>query len=107
MSALEAGESPQSGYGANQDSRVEFQETNTRHVDVVHAEQEFNELSRQLSTRSEVGRTSSKLSDSTTAAVDIEKAAVDDEVVERFDLREYLTSSNDANQKAGIKHKVK
>lgn len=77
-----------------------FQQSGSRHVNVAEAEEQFNVLSRQLTIRSE-GK-SSKDTDSTTAAVgDLEKGAP-----EHFDLREYLTSSNDANQKAGIKHKV-
>ena len=36
-------------------------------------------------------------------AKDIEKGVSDSE--RPFDLREYLTSSNDANERAGIKHK--
>ena len=104
MNGLYAGKSPQSGYGADQDSHVEL---NEHQVDIAQAEYEFNELSRQLSRRSAAARSNSKLSCTTAAAVDIEKAEVKEEETERFDLREYLTSSNDANQKAGIKHKVK
>ncbi|KDR85534.1 hypothetical protein GALMADRAFT_234460 [Galerina marginata CBS 339.88] len=72
-------------------------------VDVARAEKEFNELSRQLTIRSEAARSTSKSTESTTAANDIEKGA--DAYPDHFDLREYLTSSNDANQRAGIKHK--
>ena len=73
-------------------------ELNSLHVDVRKAEEEFNTLSRELSNNSR------KSTGSTAAAHDPEKGVDVDE--ERFDLREYLTSSNDANQKAGIKHKV-
>jgi len=73
------------------------------HVDVARAEQEFNELSRQLSSRSREAR-SQQSSESSATAKDLEKAG--DEKNDHFDLREYLTSSNDANQNAGIKHKV-
>ena len=68
-------------------------------IDVLRAEEEFNILSRQLSNRS--ANTIKKSSDSFR---DPEKGLDADE--EYFNLREYLTSSNDANQKAGIKHKV-
>lgn len=74
------------------------------HVDVERAEAEFNELSRQLSRRSEIARSGSKSSGSTAASGDVEKGVDKDD--DRFDLREYLTTSNDAHQKAGIKHKV-
>ncbi|KAG2022687.1 ABC transporter [Coprinopsis cinerea AmutBmut pab1-1] len=69
---------------------------------VAQAEEEFNALSRQLTSHSQrdVKRVSKKLSTETT---DVEAANSDDGQV--FDLREYLTSSNDANQRAGIKHK--
>lgn len=87
---------------------VDFDEStrasSLHHVDVERAEAEFNELSRQLSRRSEIARSGSKSSDSTAASGDVEKGVAKDD--DRFDLREYLTSSNDAHQKAGIKHKV-
>jgi ATP-binding cassette subfamily G (WHITE) protein 2 (SNQ2) len=78
----------------------------SQQVDVAQAEAEFNALSRQLTKRSELARQQSKSQSSVTATLqqDVEKARVDE--FDRFDLREYLTSSNDANQKAGIKHKV-
>jgi hypothetical protein len=70
-------------------------------VNVEQAENAFHELSRKLSQgtfvddkeRSTVGK----------APRDIEKGGIDSE--RPFDLREYLTSSNDANERAGIKHK--
>ncbi|KAI0945373.1 hypothetical protein AcW1_001611 [Taiwanofungus camphoratus] len=68
-----------------------------RQVDVARAEAEFNELSRALTIRSRATE------DRSFDEKDIEKAAAHDE--ERFDLREYLSSSNDAMQSAGIKHK--
>lgn len=74
-------------------------------VDVIRAEEQFNELSRQLSKRSEAARSGTKSTESTAASQDIEKGA--EHTDDRFDLREYLTSSNDANQKAGISHKVR
>ncbi|KAI0789262.1 ABC-2 type transporter-domain-containing protein [Abortiporus biennis] len=74
------------------------------HVDVREARATFNELERALSTTSvrKEGHTKSGSFDIS----DLEKAVGDAaEGEEPFDLREYLTSSNDANQGAGIKHK--
>ncbi|KAF8555113.1 pleiotropic drug resistance ABC transporter [Imleria badia] len=73
------------------------------HVDIKHAEDTFNELARQLSRHSV--RIEQSKQTSRTATIysgDLEKG---DEADRPFDLREYLTSSNDANQAAGIKHK--
>lgn len=70
-------------------------------VDIRQAEADFNQLQRTLSADDHAQST--KLEH---LPKDLEKASedlVDDE--ERFDLREYLTSSNDAGQAAGIKHK--
>lgn len=78
-------------------------------IDVIRAEQEFNELSRQLSGRGEEfeGRWDEKSASTVHASGeggrDIEKG---EDKSDAFDLRDYLTSSNDANQEAGIKHKV-
>lgn len=74
---------------------------NSSHIDVRRAEDEFNVLSRQLSNKS-----TSSIRKSTQLSHDPEKG-IDADEEGRFDLREYLTSSNDANQKAGISHKVK
>ena len=74
-------------------------EVNSSHIDVRRAEQEFNTLSRQLSNRS-----ANTIRKSTDSYRDPEKGLDADE--EYFNLREYLTSSNDANQNAGIRHKV-
>jgi ATP-binding cassette subfamily G (WHITE) protein 2 (SNQ2) len=73
-------------------------------VDVVKAEEQFNELARELSRKSNKrdSRDSNSGSSSTVQGKDIEKGAGPEDA---FDLREYLTSSNDANQAAGIKHK--
>ena len=68
---------------------------------VTRAEEEFHALERQLTSHSRKSVKKVTTNDS----ADVEKAPVDDE--DRFDLREYLTSSNDANQAAGIKHKVR
>lgn len=61
-------------------------------IDTAEAEEQFYTLSRQLTV----------LSEEEIKGKDLEKG---DETPETFDLREYLTSSNDANQRAGIKHK--
>lgn len=74
-------------------------EVNSSHINVRRAEEEFNTLSRQLSNRS-----ANTIRKSTVSSHDPEKGLEEDEEI--FNLREYLTSSNDANQKAGIKHKV-
>ncbi|RDB29035.1 ABC transporter G family member 11 [Hypsizygus marmoreus] len=77
----------------------------SHHVDVARAEAEFNALSRQLTIKShtDVHRKRSELSVST---IDVEKEAQQEKGdEERFDLRDYLSSSNDANQRAGMKHK--
>lgn len=74
-------------------------EPSEHHVDVVEAEARFNELSRQLTLRSQ-GSPSETEAD---FKKDIEKGEAERET--GFDLREYLSSSNDANQAAGIKHK--
>ncbi|ETW86786.1 ABC transporter [Heterobasidion irregulare TC 32-1] len=70
-------------------------QSDAHHVDVQEAENAFHTLSRRLTRRHNHSTTSREY--------DPEKAAPSDE--EPFDLREYLSSSNDANEKAGIKHK--
>ncbi|KAF5375215.1 hypothetical protein D9758_000491 [Tetrapyrgos nigripes] len=92
-----------------QGSRSDTNSDSYQDVDVARAERQFNELSRQLSRLSQRGAekespNKEKKGDTVVTVVeqDIEKAG---EVGEVFDLREYLTSSNDANQQAGIKHK--
>ena len=106
MSALEEGDPTQLGTGAPGDSHIAFsQASSPHHVDVAQAEEQFHALSRQLTVRSEIGQSNSKLSESTAAGNDIEKGDAGEQG-EGFNLLEYLTSSNDANQRAGIKHKV-
>ncbi|KAF5332541.1 hypothetical protein D9611_005143 [Ephemerocybe angulata] len=71
---------------------------------ILRAEAEFNALSSQLTIQTEGGQQDIPNSSSSTLGKntrDLEKAERGD----RFDLREYLTSSNDKNQNAGIKHK--
>jgi len=75
-------------------------------VDVHRAEAEFTQLRHDLSGPSSEDhaiRAQSPTLQSEHLPHDLEKAPADGE--ERFDLREYLTSSNDATQAAGIKHK--
>lgn len=74
-------------------------------VDVHHAEAEFTQLERDLSTPTYDDHANSSTPQPDHLHKDPEKAPEEDEAEERFDLREYLTSSNDANQAAGIKHK--
>jgi hypothetical protein len=79
-------------------------------VNIEKAENSFNELSRQLTQGTVVDDREHGDEDSRVPTAvgkrmtrDLEKAEVDLE--HAFDLREYLTSSNDANERAGIKHK--
>jgi ATP-binding cassette, subfamily G (WHITE), member 2, SNQ2 len=94
------------------DQRSSSSSPNTGHggVNVEKAENTFNELSRQLTQGTVVDDRDHGDEDSRVPTAvgkrmtrDLEKAEVDLE--ESFDLREYLTSSNDANERAGIKHK--
>ena len=66
-------------------------------VDIAQAEAAFDELSRRLSKSSHAYDIAQ-----TATTKDLEQGDENDEV---FDLRDYLTSSNDANEQAGIKHK--
>lgn len=79
------------------------EDVDAHHVDVQRAEDIFNELSRQLSRRSTEDPNRTRTGSLADKARDLEKLGTEGE--ERFDLREYLQSSNDANQSAGIKHK--
>lgn len=76
-------------------------------VNVEQAESSFRELSRQLSQETTVGGkdrgTQKSRGDKGKTGNDLEKGSLDLE--QTFDLREYLTSSNEANERAGIKHK--
>jgi ATP-binding cassette subfamily G (WHITE) protein 2 (SNQ2) len=89
---------------ANHTEHLEILEVDAApHVDIEQAEDTFNELARQLSRHS--ARIDQSKQTSRTASVysgDLEKG---DKADRPFDLREYLTSSNDANEAAGIKHK--
>ncbi len=107
MSALEEGDPHPAGAPARQAIHISYflRRPSSHHVDVAQAEEQFHALSRQLTVRSEIGQSNSKLSESTAAGNDIEKGEAGEQG-EGFNLLEYLTSSNDANQRAGIKHKV-
>jgi hypothetical protein len=80
-------------------------------VNIEKAENSFNELSRQLTQGTVVdndrehGDEDPRVPASVRKRMttDLEKGAADLE--QPFDLREYLSSSNDANERAGIKHK--
>jgi hypothetical protein len=88
-------------------------------VDISRAEREFYEFSQQLHRRSII-QSWSNASEETIAGFsaaniggaslsthnDVEKAGKIDHQEGEFDLREYLTSSNDSYHQAGIKHKV-
>ena len=77
-------------------------------VDVLQAEAEFTQLRRVLSSSNSGDRAIRAQSPTLQPEYlphDLEKAPGDVEAEERFDLREYLSSSNDASQAAGIKHK--
>jgi len=91
---------------ANHTEHLEILEVDAAsHVDIEQAEDTFNELARQLSRHS--AHVDQSKQTSQTASVyshDLEKGDAH-KADEPFDLREYLTSSNDANQAAGIKHK--
>ena len=70
------------------------------HVVVVQAETDFGQLQQSLNTP----KVADKVIPKDSASIDLEKGR-DGDRQETFDLREYLTSSNDANAAAGIKHK--
>ena len=70
------------------------------HVVVAQAETDFGLVEQSLNTPKVPNKVVSRDSDS----IDLEEGR-DKDRQETFDLREYLTSSNDANDAAGIKHK--
>jgi len=78
-----------------------WQDHNIRdHVVIAQAENDFSRVQQSLSTPKVADKT--PLRDP--SPFDLEKGR-DGDRQETFDLREYLTSSNDANSAAGIKHK--
>lgn len=73
-------------------------------VDVEQAENSFHELSRQLTQGTANGdKEHGTQGQASAGGKDLEQGAFDLE--QPFDLREYLSSSNDQNEAAGIKHK--
>ena len=70
------------------------------HVVVAQAEDDFGQVQQALSTP----KIASKVAVRDSSSIDLEKGH-DKDRQETFDLREYLTSSNDARAAAGIKHK--
>lgn len=87
------------------DERTLRADSEAHHVNVQEAEEIFNELSRKLSRRSSGEPEKPERYDSSQDyhGKDVEKGGPEEG--ETFDLREYLQSSNDANQSAGFKHK--
>jgi ATP-binding cassette, subfamily G (WHITE), member 2, SNQ2 len=78
-------------------------------VDVNQAKNEFHELSRQFTEGTVIGENQDGMQSAATSCTwfdgkDLEKGqgASSEQL---FDLREYLTSSNDENEAADIKHK--
>ena len=67
---------------------------------VAQAENDFGRVQQSLNTP----KASDEFTFRDSHPVDLEKGR-DEDRQETFDLREYLTSSNDANSAAGIKHK--
>lgn len=91
-------------------SQIDGDNTHEHHVDVHRGVEAFQELSRQLTIRSEAANHHQQsISSASTAAsgLDVEKGKGDAQDAEPFDLLEYLASSNDAYQQAGIKHKAR
>jgi ATP-binding cassette, subfamily G (WHITE), member 2, SNQ2 len=74
------------------------------HVDVQRAEDIFHELERELSRQSDQDPSQTRTVSLADEQKDLEKSAFSDND-QRFNLREFLQSSNDAYQSAGIKHK--
>lgn len=73
-------------------------------VDIVSAEQAFHRLERELSRESREARDEIEEKERLKLGYDVEKAQGAPEAAQ-FDLREYLSSTNDAHQKAGLRHK--
>jgi hypothetical protein len=78
-----------------------WQEHDARgHVVVAQAEVDFGQVQQSL----KASKVANDAVSDDSASVDLERGLGGDRQ-ERFNLREYLTSSNDANSAAGIKHK--
>ncbi len=71
------------------------------HIDIERSQEIFHELERELSTRSEGDGTRLGYT-GVGHGHDLEKSCNDEG---RFNLRDFLQSSNNANQSAGLKHK--
>lgn len=83
------------------------EDTVIRPADVVEAEERFNALARQLSRQSFQSQRTRAEPEGESKGKDLEKgiSEEDESGEDRFDLREYLASSNGANEAHGIKHK--
>lgn len=77
-------------------------------VNVRTAEKDFHALERKYSGKAGVEKAASSTSGDTKggSGQDVEKAANNDGADAPFNLKDYLQSSNDASDSAGIKHKV-
>ncbi|KAI0269180.1 ABC-2 type transporter-domain-containing protein [Gloeopeniophorella convolvens] len=73
-----------------------------RTIDIQESEATFHTLSRQLTAHSSHTHDADHKG---YGEKDVEKASLHDNGLEPFSLRDYLTSSNDANQAIGIQHK--
>lgn len=78
---------------------TDYPQNNSSHFDVSAAEREFHALERRLTNPAEKTAVQSRAS--TTEEKDVEKG----EQPTHFNLRDYLSSSNDAHTAAGIQHK--
>lgn len=81
-------------------STVWQNDDNQGHIVIAQAEADFSQAQQSLHSP----KTSDKVAYRDSSSIDLEKGH-DGSRQEAFDLREYLTSSNDANSAAGIKHK--
>lgn len=77
-------------------------ERTSPHIDVGQAEREFAALERRLSNPAEQTAVQSRASTTESKEKDVEKGETQEA---HFNLRDYLSSSNDAHQAAGIQHK--
>ncbi|KAG5220332.1 pleiotropic drug resistance ABC transporter [Salix suchowensis] len=94
------------GLSGREEENIPQNEIDAHHVDVASAERTFNELSRTMSIRTQVERSGVIKTKSQETMWWARRRESYRGSRGTLDLREYLTSSNDANQSAGIKHKV-
>lgn len=81
------------------------EEVPSSQVDIQQAERAFHRLEREASRASEGAlQALSTEKDNNTEKRDLEKAELSNDE-EPFDLKEYLSASNDAHIQAGVKHK--